>query len=348
MAGENEDVKTTPEDRGDLIEDPKAKANEEEVVTKEDEDVAKGKVDEGKKDDEGKKAEEGKKEDDEGKKGEEAKKDDDEGKKDDRNIRVPKFRLDAVTARARAAEERALAAEQRLKDLEAQLAKGGKPADDKDTKAADPKAALEAKLSDIDTRLAEAMKEGDTATVSKLMAESRQAQTEFIISNMKADITETRSATVNEVQESARLDSILTQLEADFPIFDENSDKYDQKANDQVARLQAAFIAQGNSPSDALIEAVNYVLPSLGYSLEYEDETPPKKDEGKKDDKRDKDTRKRNVETSKKQPPDLDEAGEDSTKGGMSGDAPNAMDLTDEEFDALPEATKRMMRGDAA
>ena len=268
-----------------------------------------------------------------------------EAEREERNkrIKVPKFRLDAATARARKAEKEA-------DELRKQLAEKEAAKDTKDDKAEKtPDELHEERLADIDSRIAEAMKDGDTTEIAKLMKESRAAEREFMKNQNDAKISESSNMTAAQVKETNLLNSILDQLEEQFPMFDENSDDFNDEANADVLKVQKGLIAMGESASDALIEAVNLVLPKYGYSTEEEDKGG-KADKGDKDGKGGKEDKqkgvKRNLDAAKRTPPDMDDAGEDSDSAGAESDLPNILDLTDAEYDALPEATKKAMRGD--
>ena len=258
-----------------------------------------------------------------------------------KNIKIPKFRLDAATARARKAEDALAKAEQKLAEAEAK-----KSGDDK-TKT--PEETHEAALAEIDGKIAEAMKEGKSEDISKLMAESRTLERAFQSDvntvNLKASSDSTRA----QVDETALVSSILDQLETQYPMFDENSDQFNADANADVLKMQRGLMAAGDSAADALVEAVNMVLPKYGITAEEEDDgkgDAAKTEAAKKAAEKKAEQIKKNLKDAKKVPPEMDDAGSDSDTAGPEGDLPNAADLTEAEYDALPEATKKKMRGD--
>jgi hypothetical protein len=55
---------------------------------------------------------------------------------------------------------------------------------------------------------------------------------------------------------------------------------------------------------------------------------------------------KENIKDAKKQPPDLSDAGADSDKSGKKSEDVDVTKLSTDEFDALPETTKKRLRGD--
>ena len=260
-----------------------------------------------------------------------------------KNIKIPKFRLDAATARARKAEEErdGLA----LKLAEAEKAKK----DDKDDLTLAQQHDKE--LEDIDAKIAEAMKEGDSATVSKLMTESRNLERGYQSDVAAINLKKSSESTTAQVNETALVNSILDQLEKQYPMFDENSDDYNADANADVLRIQKGLIATGDSAADALVEAVNMVLPKYGFTDEEKKDDDDKSEAEKKAavEKAAKDKAeqvKKNLDTAGKQPPNMDDAGDDSDSAGANSDLPNVLDLTDEEYNALPESKLKEMRGD--
>lgn len=330
----------SPEERGDFVTDKDAEGGDDDGLPKQEgseESRKQGAEEEDVKDDKESKTAEGKDEEE----GEGEKK----GVKDEdaKGIRIPKFRFDAVAARAKAAEERAAELEAKLQELQG-LARQTPPSQQQPQEGKDlsPEQELEQKLADIDARMAQAIKDGEADIIPQLMAESRQAEKDFYLQQMEQVAKTNDQQTAEQIQEAARLDLILTQLEEQFPIFDENSDQYDQDANDKVLEVQQAYIAAGRSPSDALVEAVNLVLPTLGYN---DVQDPSARPTESKPQDRSEDV-KRNTRTARQQPPDLDSVGDDSDKAGQTDTLPDPLQLTDSEWDALPEETKKRLRGD--
>ena len=257
-----------------------------------------------------------------------------------KNIKIPKFRLDAATARARKAEDERDKLVEKLAEAEAEKAKANEDALTDAQKH-------DKSLAGFDTKIAEAMKDGDSEAVAKLMAESRTAEREFQSAQAATNLQNSSEATRAQVDESTLVNSILDQLEEQFPMFDENSDQYNAEANADVLKMQRGLIAGGDSAADALVEAVNMVLPKYGVTMEEEDSTSEKEAEVAKKAAAEKAKQvKKNLEDAGKIPPDMDNAGEDSDSAGANSDLPNAADLTDEEYDALPESKKKEMRGD--
>lgn len=276
-------------------------------------------------------------------KAEEPKKDEGAPKAEDktRDYKVPKFRLDAATARAKKAESEAETLRAELEQLKTRAAAPTPPA--ATAAEANAESTRDAELERIDAEFADALANQDGKRMAALMAQARKVERDYITAQLQETSTSTRDATLTEARETMRVNAVLDQLESQFPAFDENSDDYNQELNDKVLELQQAYMAAGRSQSDALIEAVNIALPAFGYSLEDAPpavQPPPAKDS--------KESVRRNAQTANQQPPKLDGLGDDSDKAGQAGELPDPLNLTTDEFDALPEETKRRMRGDFA
>jgi len=259
-----------------------------------------------------------------------------------KGIKIPKFRLDAANVRAKKAElERD---EALVKLAEAEKAK---PDEEKLT----AEQIQDKALADIDTKIAEAMKDGEAEKVAQLMAESRALEREYQTNNNETNLQESSAQTRAQIEETTLVNSILDQLEEQFPMFDESSDQYNAEANADVLKVQRGLIATGDSAADALVEAVNLILPKYGITMEEDNGTSEKDAETAKKaaEKAAADKKKqveKNLDTSGKMPPNMDNAGDDSDSAGATHDLPNVLDLTDAEYDALPEATRKAMRGD--
>jgi len=226
---------------------------------------------------------------------------------------IPKHRYDSAASRAREAERE-------LAELKASM----EPVVEKEVKA-DP-------YTDLDLRLEQARADGEIQTAADINREIRDLER----SEREAELDSRSRQTSENTRESIRLDDTISSINTQHPSLDAESDTYDQSTVDEVIRLQHAFVSTGASPTEALKDAVGYVM---GSAVVEDTKAPAAK--------RTTDV-KRNVDTEQKQPPELDKVGFDSDSTGKKESIPNVMELSEEEFDALPEATKRKMRGDVS
>jgi len=232
---------------------------------------------------------------------------------------VPKSRLDEVLAKQKALQKQ-------LDDMKAQQT----PAEDAP------------ETYDFESRELEYQNfllDGEAAKAASLRQEIRKAEREQLAYEMRQEMTQkvSQNAQANALQQAAN------DLEANFPVFDQNSSEYNESITQEVIELRDAFMVQGFDAVDALSKAANFAIKS--HNLEapstLDAPTAPK---AKSVDE----VAKKRAEVSKKlkaaesQPPEL--PGESSAN---RGEKPlDLSTMTEEEFNALPEATLKRLRGD--
>jgi len=232
---------------------------------------------------------------------------------------VPKARLDEVLAKQKALQKQ-------LDEIEAskQKAEEAPEAYDFDVKE------LEYQNMVLD---------GETEKAVALRREIRKAERGALEYEMRQEMNQT----VNQDRQMTALQQAANAMEEAYPVFNQNSGEYNEDMTNEVVELRDAFIMKGYEAVDALSKAVKYVVKD--HDLDQTEQpapslagTAPKSDE----------LAKKRAQVSKKlkaadaQPPEL--PGESSAAKGEKGWDVAAM--TEEEFDALPEATLRRLRGD--
>ena len=229
---------------------------------------------------------------------------------------IPKSRLDEVLAQNKALKKRIEQSEKVQKEIEETP-----EAYDFDAK---------------ETDYMNAVLDGDQDKAKSIRREIRQAERSQIESELTRDIEQkvTRSSTETAIQDAANA------IEEAFPIFDSSSSDFNEALTSEVNKYMTGFVQSGQNPVEALEEATTYVL-QKNNMLDASTESVPTL--GNTDS-----TAKKKAQVSKKlkaaesQPPDL--PGESSAnKGEQPYDLNN---MTEEEFEALPEATLKRIRGD--
>lgn len=239
----------------------------------------------------------------------------DENNNDDKGHMVPKARYDTAARRAADAEEELAEAKKKLADTTA--ASGGGPKTEAD---------FIAEIDALDVKIEAARKDGDVEGVVRLNKEQRDMER-----GMYTAIAEQHANNAGtKAQQKIALDNLITDLEGTHEFFDPNSKKFDQELVDEVLEMQSAFMLKGDTPAAAMAKAVGYVVPMA------------------KNDAAARGTdHKKNLGAAKAQAPKMGETGRASDAGGDKGDVGNVGDMTTEEFDALPKATKQRLRGDS-
>ncbi len=229
---------------------------------------------------------------------------------------VPKARLDEVLQKQKALQKQ-------LDDMrEAQ-----KPAED----APDEYAFVEKEMEYQNLLL-----DGEAEKAAALRTEIRKAERTQIEYEMSQKMTET----VSYNQQANALQQAADALESEFPTFNRKSDQFSEELTNEVVELRDAFIIKGENPVAALSKAAKFVISENGLV----DNTPSLAGKAPKSDE----LAKKRAQVSQKlkaadaQPPELQGEGT-ATRGEKALDLSN---MSEDEFDALPEATLRRLRGD--
>lgn len=305
-------------DRGDNIDPPKDTSAEDKVAAdaQAEEDLkALDKGDDGEDEDDA-----GKARDD---KGRFAKKDkDDDG-------RIPKSRFDDAVNKERAARE---AAERRAEELAAKLKQEEKSVDVQK---------LEDSVEALEKQHAKLLLDGESEKAAEVMKQIRH--TERQIARMEsADATANATA---QAVEQVRMDAAIAQLEAATPQFNPDSAEFDEDLVNLVLAEQARLMREDRlSPSKALLAAGNKIINKFIARSDTKQEDKRGLGAAKGEDRKKQQVDK-NLDTAKRQPESMRQTGSNSDAAGL--DKIDVSTLSAEEFSALPEATKRRLRGDA-
>lgn len=234
----------------------------------------------------------------------------DEGTK--KPIMVPKSRLDSVLAKNR--------------ELAEELART-KAANKVEPKADDGKTAA----FDFDAKEIEyqnAVLEGEATKAAQIRREIKAAERAEILAEVQVKGSETST---KQQSERAILEATAS-IEREFPMLNSTSKEYNEDAANEMIAIYAGHVSQGKEPIDALNKALETVVKL--YDLTAPDEKPAaKKDTGVRD----------KLVAAKKQPPKqpAKQEGAKDDDGGI-----DVANMSEEEFDALPESVRARLRGD--
>ena len=244
--------------------------------------------------------------------------------------RVPKSRLDRVIAQREEQKDRADYAEEQL----AQALKNQVTAAPAKQEAQLPEYDYLAKSLEADT----ALLAGDQDTAAKIRVEIQQQQKKELLAELKAETSnavEAGKQGTSEVIMQAKVDTLVEDLEAEYPFLDQEAESYNEEALATVNSLMAGYITQGEPHDVALALAVKKILPL------YRDDEPSNKEAlGQK---RTKKARKRAVDANNKQPP--------KSRGSRSGKDSSVDDvkvesLNEKQYKTLTKKEKAILRGD--
>lgn len=184
----------------------------------------------------------------------------------------------------------------------------------------------------------EARADGDTKLAAALQRQIDRGNVQ--IAEIKA--ARIAQATASRSSESARFNALLDVAEAVVPSVNPESAEYNQDKTSALEAMVTGYERHGLSPSAALTRAVKAMFdvdltkPRAKVEAAAEPPASKAKPEPKKPDA------KKAVETATKQPPAADGMGVNKDDSKL-----RIADLSDEEFEKLPEATKARYRGDS-
>ena len=227
---------------------------------------------------------------------------------------IPKRRLDDVVAKQRKAEQEAM--ELRKELAEARAAASAVP--DIDIRA-------------LSKQRNEAVLDGDLDKAAEIDEQIHASTKQAAVEPINMEELEAR------VEAKMELKATLEIVFKDYPQLDTESDEFDEDLNSEALVFQQAYLNQGYSPAEAVQRAADAAIRVVRPEL-----LAPK-EEAKAAAKPRKTNVKGNVEASNAQPPKMNQG---ESGGKTSSEMVDISKLTDEEFDALPEATRARMRGD--
>ena len=228
---------------------------------------------------------------------------------------VPKSRLDEVLAKNKAMQKKL----NEVQETEAKALENA-PEYDFDSK---------------EIQYQELMLNGEAEQAVSLRNEIRNAEKEQFMFEMQAKMGQTvqQSNEMNELQAKA------AEIEATFPVLNENDATFDVDLQSQVIELRDAFVSQGYTLADSLAKATEYTLAVKKPELLKPAADPTSTANKALQQKTQTANVNKKLQAADSQPPAM--KGESKTEKKVDLSL-----LSSEEFDALPAETLRRMRGD--
>ncbi len=254
-------------------------------------------------------------------------------------IMVPKSRMDGALRRARIAEDK-LQTRDTPGGVEAVDLDALEIAVDGDTAAKMFDASMDNKPEEASKLLSTLITQGVKGSLSTVLPSLRKEITAQIQSEVDSGV----NSSTNDGAFADAVDEIYTTYPFMNPV---NTEIFEAEVMADARTFQAGYEAQGTSSAVAVLQATDKALhlhhPELFVKAKAaEAEAAAKKSV---EDKTDAESLKRNIEAATAQP-----AKSEGSKPNKDeqGKVPSVDDLSDEEFDALPAATRARMRGDFA
>ena len=246
-------------------------------------------------------------------------------------IRVPKARLDEVTAKARAREE---ALHKQISDLKGQLT---------GTEVRTEVDKVKAKIDEMQDTYEDLVQEGKKEEARAIRKKIDVMRDELADFRLASASDKARVAAIDDL----KYDAALASVEAKHAALNPDHEDFDEEKSTEVVVLLEAFLAKGFNRTVALQKSVKYVMGP--------DTAPVTKGEDAKETasglkaRQDAEARKRNADAAKKQPANTKDVGLNSDKAGAEdGKDVDVMRMSQAEFKKLDEKTIAQLRGDDA
>jgi hypothetical protein len=248
-----------------------------------------------------------------------------------KEIKIPKSRLDEVIRQREEAKERNLWLEAQLEKLIQQSTESKKEAE-KVIEIAQSTYDFE----EAENRYVNLIIEGETAKAAKLRNEiekERQAELKNLISSLSKSASEDAKNQSSAIIEEGKFNTLVENFESKYKFLDSESKEYNEEAVDTVNTLLAGYVAAGKSKAEGLKLAVGKVAPLYTKVVE------TKQSLGNK----------RKVEAGKKA---AQAANSQPTKTksvstrSVDKEGVNISKMSEKEFSQLTEKEKRILRGD--
>lgn len=262
---------------------------------------------------------------------------------------VPSYRLAQEAARRRQAEEYAREMERRLQAAEAAAQQQVQPqvppvSTEQPAQAPAPTPTESFDLGDDPKQMFDKVLDGDLDKATQLFTDmmqkaANQQQAQQPAANVPTP-EDMKAVVEQQVQEMSLRQAelaVIDTLEKTYDVFDPTSTKFNKDLVDETLLLKNTYVGQHYTPADAMQRASAMVLNMNGIATAQP--TAPANPAAVPDSK----AVKRNVDALNAQPPSLPAGAQQQGTPEM-----DITKLTEEEFDALPEATVARMRGDLA
>lgn len=230
---------------------------------------------------------------------------------------------------------------EKYKELEAQGTKGTKK-DDKEDEDKAPEFDFDKK----EEEYLQAVADGDVKLAKAIRGEIRKAERSLIEYETEQKLRGELDAKGTQITESQKVDQLVKEYETSFPMLKKGNKDFDGDLVTEILDDYKERLAAGVAPSKAIEKSTRLILRSHGIDFDNPGKQSGKTSlaDGVRKDKKE-EARGRNADASTRQPAKMGTG--DKGKGkNLDAEDIDVNTLTDEEWDALPAATKKKLRGD--
>ncbi len=264
----------------------------------------------------------------------------------EKDVAIPKARFDEAVGKERAARE---AAQKEAAELRDRLEKQASQED---------VVKVQKEIEDLEEELDKALADNDAEAKRRIRRAIREKEDVLVETKANAKAAIATASAVEQI----KYDSLVEKMEEKYTFLNVDSEEFDAAAAGEVMELKAAYEAMGLGSTAALRKAVS----TLGHKLDARVEAarkaaePPEEDKAEAKAKADAAAKVKSAEAEAEAKRREKAVGKGQEAKGQQPPAPTdkvgavdkemkdikAADLSDDEFEKLPEAEKKRLRGD--
>lgn len=245
---------------------------------------------------------------------------------------VPRHRLNEVSRRLRDAEDR-------LAQLNRQAQEQPAPQTQGEAQQQQESADEREQLKQVNGELAQAQADGDATKIAELY----NRQQDLLINLQTRTVQDMSQSTRQATQDDIAYDRRLSEVESQYPVLNPDGEQYNEELVNTLATVRDAFVGQGYSQADALDKALTSMDPVL---QTYVAPAAQAGETAAQAEARKQEAAQRAQAAAGQQPPASTGVGENSAEMGATSERGGIGQMTEEEFEALPESKKKALRGD--
>lgn len=197
----------------------------------------------------------------------------------------------------------------------------------------------EAQLTELEEKYSQLILDGSAKEAAAVRQQMRQLERAISVAEARQEAAAAKDA----VKAELAYDAAVEQIESRYPELNPDAEEFDGELAQEVIELHTALVGRGLAPAAAVQRAVKYVMAQRPAADDARGDVVDPKVAGLK---RTMETKGRNADASKRQPPNAAKIGADSTALGGGIDENSVLKMSQDEFSKLSDDALAKMRGD--
>jgi hypothetical protein len=229
---------------------------------------------------------------------------------------------------------------EREADLQRQIAELQKATSDQ--KTAENLDQAEAQLLELEEKYAQHLLDGQAKEATAVRKQMRELERAISVAEARQEAAQAKESVKAEIA----YDAAVAALEDKYPALNPEAEEFDADLVQDVLDLHTALVGKGAAPATAIQKAVRYVMAERAAIMAEAEDDEPAPDSKAAGLKRTLDTKARNADAAKKQPPSAAKVGADSDALGGGVNSASVLKMSQDDFAKLSEEALAKMRGD--